>query len=48
MLPQPLPDWYTKLREKLDSIVSADIESSPDTAPANANDDPQVQFSIRS
>lgn len=48
MLPQPLPDWYTKLREKLDSIVTADIESSPDTAPANANDDPQVQFSIRS
>lgn len=48
MLPQPLPDWYTKLREKLDSIVTADSESTPSAPPANANDNPQVQFSIRS
>lgn len=48
MLPQPLPDWYIKLREKLDSIVTADSESTPSAPPANANDEPQVQFSIRS
>ena len=48
MLPQPLPDWYTKLREKLDTIVSDDDENTSAAGHAHTNDDHQIQFSIDS
>ena len=47
MRPQPLPDWYIQLREKLDAIVSDSGESSQAADHMQYTDEPRIQFSLK-